>query len=218
VVCLVPLAGYLLTLNVIVRRHHPTVVKGTWDFAGLLVGLSGFILFGGMVLLSLVQSNFRFWTRGNFEALRAAWGQEQTSWGLVAVGYFVLVVGGCYLTLASRRRMLVVYNIDPDRFETALTESFEHLGRPIERRGHQWISGYPLCELEPFPGGKTVTLRWLAQDHNLFVDVERHLRDAVRLMASRDNPAARWLSAAAAGCLIVVGFCLAFFVGVAVYR
>lgn len=218
VFCLVPLAGYLLTLTVIVRRDRPTVVAGVWDFVGLLIGLSGFILFGGTILLSLVQSNFRFWTRGNFEAMRAAWGQEQTSWTFVAIGYLLLVVGGVYLTLASRRRTLVIYNVEPERFEAALTEAFDQLGRPIERRGNQWMSGYPICELDAFATGKTVTLRWLAEDRHLFQDVERHLRDAMKMIASRDNPAGRWLATAAGGCLVVIAFCLAMFIGLAVYR
>src|SRR5437660_9698053 len=128
VLCLPPLAGYLLWLTVLTRRERPTVVSGAWDFAGLLVGLSGFLLFGGVLLLTLVQSNFRFWTRGNFEAIKGSWGQEKTSWALVVVGYLVLVIGGAYLTLASRRRSLVVYNIDPERFEAVLAEVFENLG------------------------------------------------------------------------------------------
>jgi hypothetical protein len=216
--CLAPLAGYLLWLSVVTRRDRPTVVAGPWDFAGLLVGLSGFILAGGALLLTLVQSNVRFWTRGNFEALRTAWDQEKTSWAFVAVGYLVLVVGGAYLTLASRRRTLVVYNIDPERFDAVLAEVFEALGRPVERRGNQWVSGFPLCEAEPFAGGKTVTLRWLTDDRLLFQEVERHLRDAVRTVVTRDNPAARWLATAAAGCAVVIAFCVVFFIGLAVYR
>ena len=216
--CFAPLAGYLLWLTVVVRRDRPTVVAGHWDFAGLLAGLSGFILFGGVLLLSLTQSNFRFLTRGNFEALGAAWEQEKTSWAFVAGGYLVLVVGGAYVTLAARRRTLVVYNVEPERFEGLLAEVFDHLGRPVERRGNQWVSGFPLCELDPFRGGKTVTLRWLADDRLLFQDVERHVRDAVRTVVTPENPAGRWLSTAAGGCVVVIVFCLAMFIGLAVRR
>jgi hypothetical protein len=218
VLCLAPLAGYLLWLTVLTRRERPTVVSGTWDFIGLLVGLCGFILFGGVLLLTLVQSNFRFWARGNFEAVKAAWGQEKTSWALVAVGYLVLVVGGTYLTLSARRRSLVVYNVDPERFETLLAEVFENLGRPAERRGNQWVSGVPLCELDPFAAGKTVTLRWLCDDRALFQEVERHLRDVARTVVTLDNPAGRWLAGAAIGCVVVIAFCLVFFIGLAVFR
>lgn len=218
VLCLAPLAAYLLWLTALARRERPTVLNGTWDFAALLTGISGFVLFGGTLLLTLVQSNFRYWSRGNFEALKAAWGHEKTSWTLVAVGYLVVVIGGAYLVLTARRRVLVVYNIDPERFEALLTEVFEHLGRPVERRGNVWVAGFPLCELEPFAAGKTVTLRWLADDRLLFQEVERHVRDAVRTVATPENPAGRWLASAAIGCLSAVAFCVVFFVGIAVYR
>ena len=69
VFCLIPLAMYLLYMARITRRDHPTPVSGAWDFAGLAVGLSGFIVFGGGLLLTLFQSNFRYWMRGNVEAL-----------------------------------------------------------------------------------------------------------------------------------------------------
>ncbi|HJZ57983.1 MAG TPA: hypothetical protein VKE74_23700, partial [Gemmataceae bacterium] len=187
-------------------------------FVGLLAGLSGFILFGATLLLTLVQSNVRFWRRGNFEALRAAWGEEKVSWLLVTVGYLVLVIGGAAVTLSARRRSLVVYNVEPDRFEATLMEVFEHLGRPVERRGNLWSSGLPLCELDPFAGGKTVTLRWLSEDRHLFQEVERHLRDAVRTITTVENPAGRWLTSAAAGCIIVIAFCIVFIIGLAVLR
>ena len=87
--------------------------------------------------------------------------------------YAIAVVGWIALTLASRRRSLVIYNVDPTAFEATLTEVFEQLSRPVERRGNVWISGVPLCELDRFIGGQTVTLRWLADDRQLFQEVER---------------------------------------------
>src|SRR5262245_48425475 len=111
--CLSPLAIYFLRLAFVTRRDHPTVISGQWDFVGLVAGLSGFILFGGGLVLSLVQSNFRYWMRGNFEALRAAWGNERVSWMLLTLFYVFLVIGWIALTLAARRRSLVVYHVDP---------------------------------------------------------------------------------------------------------
>src|SRR6187402_3974874 len=93
VFCLVPLSIYLQWLALITRRDRPTVLSGQWDFVGLAAGLSGFVLFGGGLVLSLVQSNFRYWMRGNFESLRAAWGQEKVTWSLLALLYIAIVVG-----------------------------------------------------------------------------------------------------------------------------
>src|SRR5262249_39047897 len=112
---------YLFWLAMITRRVRPTVVSGQWDFVGVVLGLSGFIVFGGGLVLWLLQSNFRYLMRGNFEAFRAAWGQEKVTWIFFALLYLICVIGWIVLTLAARRRSLVVYNVDPTIFEATLT-------------------------------------------------------------------------------------------------
>jgi hypothetical protein len=207
VFCLAPLSVYLLWLALVNRRSRPTVVAGRWDFAALLLGLSGFFVYGGGLLLSLLQSNVRYWMRGNFEALRDAWGQEKVAWSLVVFAYLLLVVGGSALALLSRRRTLVVYNVEPGPFETTLAEVFEQIGRPAERRGNVWVVGVPVCELEPFAGGRTVTLRWIAADLPLFQEVERHLRAAVGGLPTSESQTARWLMSSALGTAVVAIAC-----------
>jgi len=199
VFCLAPLAVYFLWLAFVTRRHRPTVISGTWDFVGLVAGLSGFVFFGGGLVLSLVQSNFRYWMRGNFESLRAAWGQEKVTWVLLALLYVTIVLAWIGLVLASRRRSLVVYNIDPGVFESTVTEIFEQLNRPVERRGNLWLGPAPLAEVERFPAGRTATLRWVGEDPLLFQEIERLLREAVRTIVPDENPATRWLMAGAMG-------------------
>jgi hypothetical protein len=213
VFCLAPLAVYLLWLAFVTRRHRPTVVSGQWDFVGLVAGLSGFVFFGGGLVLSLVQSNVRYWMRGNFESLRAAWGQEKVTWTILALLYVLLVVIWIATALAARRRSLVVYNIDPAAFEATLSEIFEQLNRPVERRGNLWISSVPVAEVDRFIAGRTVTLRWVGEDRLLFQDVERLLREAVRNVVPDENPATRWLMAAAVG----AGVCAASCFGLLVY-
>lgn len=204
VFCLVPLAFYLLWLAQITRRERPVVVPGAWDFAALALGLSGFVLFGAGVLLSLLQSNFRFWMRGNVEALRAVWGQEQVTWSLLVFFYLIAVLGGIGLTLLARRRSLVVYNIEPGAFEALLNETFAQLGRPLERTGNLWASGAPLFELDAFESGRTVTLRWVSNDVRLFEDVARLLRVALAGHLTEENQVTRWLQSAAVGTGAVV--------------
>jgi hypothetical protein len=199
VFCLIPLAMYLLWLAQITRREHPKPIAGSWDFAGLLLGLSGFIIFGGGLLLTLFQSNFRYWMRGNVEALRAAWIQERVTWMLLVGCYLVVVIGWALLILVARRWSLVVYNIEPPAFESMLVEVFEQLGKPVERRGKLWASDVPLCEVDTFEGGRTVTLRWVSNDVRLFEDVTRLLRAALATHPTGDNPASRWLMCAAVG-------------------
>ena len=101
----------------------------------------------------------------------------------------------------------MVFNVGPAAFEATLTEVFEHLNRPVERRGDLWVGGAPLFELDRFPGGRTVTLRWLSEDRPLFQEVERLLREAVRTLAPDDNPATRWLMACAVGSTLAAVCC-----------
>lgn len=203
---LAPLLLYLVWLSIIVRRRRPTVIAGHWDFAALLAGLSGFLLFGGGLILFLMQSNLRFLIRGNFEALRDAWAKEYVAWLITILLYLLFVVGGSFLTLQARRKSLVIYNIEPEQFESALVEVFDQLGRPVERRGNLFVGGMPLCELDSFAAGRTATLRWVSDDRFLFQEVERHVREAVRPLGAADNPAVRWLSTATLGCFAIVVF------------
>ena len=55
---------------------------------------------------------------------------------------------------------------------------------PLERRGNLWVSGVPLFELEPFAGGRTVTLRWLSDDVHLYQEVERQLHAVAQAFAA----------------------------------
>lgn len=207
VFCLIPLAMYLLWLAQVTRRDHPTVVSGPWDFAGLALGLSGFVLFGGGIVLTLLQSNSRFWMRGKFNDLHAMWMQEQVFWSRIVFYYLVLVGGAVAYELFARRRSLVVYNVEPAAFEALLTEVFEQLGRAVERRGKLWVAGAPLFELDTFEGGYTVTLRWISPDQRLFEDVTRQLRAALATQSTAENAVTRWLMAAAVGCGTVVVCC-----------
>jgi hypothetical protein len=208
VFCLIPLTMYLLWLGAITRRDRPTLVTGPWDFAGVLFALSGFAIFGAGLVLSFAQANFRFWMRGNFEALRGAWAQERGSWVLLVGFYLVVLLSWAALVLAARRRSLVVYNIEPAALETLLTEVFEQLNRPLERRGKLWVGADPLFELDTFEGGHTATLRWVSDDERLFEEVSRMLRTALASHASAENPADGWVRSAAYGCGMVVVCCL----------
>lgn len=206
-VCLAPLSVYLLWIALVARRDRSTVVSGAWDFAGVVAGLSGFILFGGGLVLHLFQSGFRYWMRGNFESLRQAWGNDKYTWMLLSAAYLLGVVGAVALGVAARRRSLVVYNVEPAEFETTVAEVFEQLGRPVERHGNVWGGATPLFELDRFEAGKTVTLRWVSDDRLLFQEVERLLREAVGNIPAGDNQAARWIMSCAGGVAALAAGC-----------
>ena len=102
----------------------------------------------------------------------------------------------------------------PAVFEATLSEIFEQLNRPVERRGNLWIGSVPVAEVDRFVAGRTVTLRaGCARTDHLFQDVERLLREAVRNVIPDENPSTRWLMAAAVG----AGVCAASCFGLLVY-
>lgn len=209
VFCLTPLAMYLFGIALLGRRDRPTVVSGPWDFAALAAGLSGFVLIGGGLVLTLVQPNFRYWMRGNFESLRAAWGQDKSAWLTLSFAYVVLVTVSIAQTLAARRRSLVVYNIDTDALDGLLAEVFGRLGRGVRRSGYTWWEGdRPVLGVETFPAGRTATLNWLDPDPAAFAEFDRHVRAALAQRVSGDNPASRWLMAAAGGLTAWAACCL----------
>jgi hypothetical protein len=181
------------------RRDRPTAISGTWDFVGVLVALSGFIIVGGGLVLTLLQSNFRYWMRGNAEAIRSAWIQESTTWMMFVIFYLVAVIGCSTLILLARRRTLVVYNVEPAAFEMALVEVFDHLGCAVDRRGRLWTGTTPFCEVDTFSAGRTVTLSWLSEDKRLFEEVIRQLRGALATQVTAENPVHHWITAGAIG-------------------
>lgn len=198
--CLAPLSVYLLYLAVLARRPRPTVVSGPWDFAALVAGLSGFVLFGGGLFLHLAQSNFRYWARGNLEAFRGAWASEKTTWLLLSLAYGLGVALAVVLTLAARRMSFSAYNVSAPEFEVAVGDALEQLNRPVERQGNVWsVPTGPLFRVDHFEGGRTATLRWLSDDRPLFLDVERLTREALRPAVADENPAGAWLMAFAGG-------------------
>ena len=87
--CLAPLAIYLLWLAQITRRSRPTILGGAWDYAGLLIGLSGFILFGGTVIAGTIVP---IEERGKLMSLLYAFAYAGTV-PTVALGYLGDAIG-----------------------------------------------------------------------------------------------------------------------------
>src|SRR5437016_5460262 len=93
---LIPLFGYLMVLGLINRRRSPLMVPGTWDFVGVLFGMSGFILAGSYYLLYRIS-----------EACRSLELGSTLLW-LFVILYFLLVVLIVLFVLVQRRRYTVV--------------------------------------------------------------------------------------------------------------
>jgi hypothetical protein len=127
-VCLMPLAIYLLFLAYLNQRQRPTMLSGPWDYACVLLGLSGFILLGGPVLLSTLDSAWRsYWFRGNFAHVKAVWAANNVLWSSIAASYIALLVIGVSLFMFLRRRVTVIYNVDASLLEDVLVGVMDSL-------------------------------------------------------------------------------------------
>ena len=212
--CLMPVTFYLCWLAAVNKKSHPTVVSGRWDFALVLAALSGFLLIGGALLLTLVQSDTRFLMRGNFEQLREGWGESSAAWLFVAVGYLALVVGASAMTLTNRTRWLSIYNVDVPTVERVIESALEASGiRGATRYGNRWAHGPGLLDLVPFRGMSHVTLRLLGESPATRDEIERHLRAELAIAPAADNAAAPWLGTLA-GAGVLLNLCL---VGLTLY-
>lgn len=205
VFCLAPLAVYLSWLASVNRRPRPTVLDARWDFAALLGGLSGFLLFGGGVLVAALQSNARIAGRGNWEQIREAWGQEQVVWGLIAGGYLLAVAVAATVALLSRRQSVTVYNIEREVIEAAVDDALAAVGQPAQRLGNEWAAGgRAVVRIEPLPGLRNMTVRFVTADPQLAAELDRDLRRRLADAPGADSAAAGWLVAVAVGLLVAV--------------
>jgi hypothetical protein len=147
---LFPVAVYCSILGMINRRMQPLMVSGAWDFVGLLLATSGFLLFVGPALLS---GNFRQSLRDlPFSArdggsIGSAFSEIWGTWWVAWLLYYLLVVGGAGVMVWLRRSTTVIYNIDPRAFDTVLMRVAQRLGLQVNRLGNRLflgVSGQPI--------------------------------------------------------------------------
>jgi hypothetical protein len=208
VFCLAPLTMYFAWLGVLNRRQRPTIIGGTWDLAALVAGLSGFILFGGGLLVAGLHSNARIVARGNWEQVRAAWGQERVAWGVVAAGYLVIVGGGIALTAIARSRTLSVYNVEREQVVAAVEGALAEIGVSAARFGNVWSDQRTLVVMDAFDGLCHVNLRLAFPDNRIREELERSLRLRLQVLSPAENPAAGWLALLSTGSITVMLLCV----------
>ncbi len=139
VVCLVPLAIYLLILSWFNQRDRVTVLSGTWDGALLVFGLSGFLIVAGPVFLLVADSSFREIVYYGSTAKARSAGLNPGQASLLSIGWLALVGGLVAMFLKKRRRRTALYNVVP----SSLLESL-HLTIP---------------QMEPVASGKKIVLK-----------------------------------------------------------
>jgi hypothetical protein len=181
-----PLTLYLYVIVVWQSGRRPRVVAGPVDFAWLLFGLSGLVLFGPVGRLLL----------GRATSLGApsvwAWLALLSSLGLVAVPW-----------LPRSFRRLVIYNIDRDALDLALRTALQSLpGEFVPTlRGFEDRLNHRGLWVELTPWSRTAVLEAYGSDPEGFVSlVAAGLESALRPVHTRPSPVA-WA---------LLGLCLAF--------
>jgi hypothetical protein len=212
---LLPLAVYCLLLAFLNRRHHPTLVHGSWDFAGVLGAASGFLLVGGPAVLAGFNQRWReLYLLGR---LPRAWPLEELNpfWTTLLISYFVAVVVVCLLALWRRRLATSVYNVEPAALEEALARVLGRQKRPWGRSANRFVvgareaaaeGGEIAVELRPFRAMRHVTLRWPAGAGAVRREVEAELEKELADVAAPENPAAVWFLSIAAGLFSLMVF------------
>jgi len=148
---------------------RPTIIAGTWDFRDSAYRALGIHLRRRRIVARLDAIERALTSCVGISKPCATPGPRNISPGYSRwLVYLLFVVGGSILTLQARRRTLVVYNVEPDHFEATLSEVFRAPRPPGGAPRNLWVGGVPLCEVEPFAGGRTVTLRWVSEDLLLF--------------------------------------------------
>ncbi len=223
VICFLPAAIYLMLLAVLNHRRHPTLIQGSWDFVGLLLGLSGFLLVGGTVLLSSLTHSLRlFWQRGDLHRLQQDFQELGSTWVILWLLYCAGVVGGLLVLIRYRRHFSVVYNVRRDQLDDAFCHTLNRLGLRWERLVHRWsaesvnvdasqrssllLQGIAVWEIDWLPSSHHATIRWEQYDPPLRRAIEAELALALRKVPSEGNAAAGWLLTASAACFGIVLF------------
>lgn len=221
-VCLTPLAIYLLYLAHLNGRTQATLVPGPWDFGAVLLGLSGFLVLAGPLLITLLDSVWRGYAFGGWADLRSVGRQEAKAGSLMAAGYLLAVGAGVAWLLRARRPVTAVYNVAAATTEATVTQVLEQLGYSWRRANGRVEIGptrmtdqsAPSPGLLPhetaavrvtaFPATGHATLRWSGDYSGVRPEVEAALPQALAVHAARKNPVAGWLSLAAVSILGVM--------------
>lgn len=130
IICLGPLLIYILILMGINGRRRASMIPGTWDFAGVLLATSGFLLGGGPLILAGLNSGWRRYLLH---------GKNVTDWRMLtgegdvrAVGlwvlFFVVVISSAGILIFARRHVTVLYNTDTAHIWDALEWIFGRVG------------------------------------------------------------------------------------------
>lgn len=170
---LLPLAIYLLIVGLgINRQKHPVVVRGDRNTAGLLLGLSGFLLLGPpswVAHLFLHQGTLSYW--------------------LAYVAYVLVLALLARRLMLRYRGVLVIYNIQPMAFAEVLQEVLTELGVPYTATPGRVAldGGRTVLDIDSVVPLSNVSLHWYGGEHPLREKIEHSLVQALGEVEASDN-------------------------------
>jgi hypothetical protein len=135
-VFLFPVAAYCLYLAMLNSRDHPTMVSGPWDFVGVLLATSGFLVFGGPTVLAAFYGGWRNQTVLGIVPFRTG-PEVWYFWLSVWFGYLVIILLGSAYLMRRRRNVTVIYNIDPTVLDQLLVRVAEQFSLACRRVGNR---------------------------------------------------------------------------------
>ena len=138
-VFLFPIGVYCGVLGMINRRLRPLLVNGRWDFVGVLLASSGFLLVVGPAVISgQYQRNLFEFSFGRPSSPRQTVEDIWALWWGIWLLYYLLVFGGGAFLLWLRGRSTVIYNVEVEECERAFLGSLAHLGLRATRVGNRY--------------------------------------------------------------------------------
>jgi hypothetical protein len=173
-VFLFPLGAYCVFIARINQRRHPLLVSGVQDCAGLLLAVSGFLLF---VCPSILTGfNYRpvdVWLYNHYGTLPGLGHRAWVAWIMFLWAlYLVAVFCGSGFLLWTRRLRTSIYNVEPEvfdqvlafvltRLELAWTRSDQRVfvdvsSLAMARLGHET---FPIPRTSPVTAGSLVSTR-----------------------------------------------------------
>ncbi|CAN5627197.1 hypothetical protein BH11PLA2_BH11PLA2_49960 [soil metagenome] len=210
IICLTPLAVYLIWVVTINRKDRPTVVSGVWDFVAMLFGLAGFLFTLGAVLAG-IATDAAVITGGKAANIpdRMPW---LTPIGRAVLGGYLLVMVLLILKgLRGRRDTLAVYNADAVTVDAELEAVFARSSvDDVERRGAGWYRGSEcVVDTSTFPTFRHTVIALRSNDVTARQEQERILRNTLpRQTAAAHNPAVQWISTVMTCSIVAVGCCV----------
>lgn len=221
-VCLMPLAIYLLYLSHINGRSVPTFISGPWDLGALLLGLSGFLLLLGPFVVTLIDSTWRTHAYGSWATLKGIGRREAILGSIMATAYYLWLLIGIPLLLRSRLAATAIYNVSAETVESAVIGLLEEHGYPWRRYGTQIEIGVRKAAEPPEPAARffphesasvrilsfvtmgNASLKWGGAWSEVRSEIEGQLPSVLAVHAGRRNPIAGWMFTAAMAVMIVM--------------